>query len=108
MAVNPWQRVKIYERKNLEAHIKAGGSKEGGSSEPHIFATAAKAYRAMLSERQDQCVLISGESGAGKTESTKYVLQVLTAIGGSGGSEGVEEQVLQVPIPSLSFCILSG
>lgn len=47
---------------------------------PHIFAVAEEAYRAMLSTRSSQSILITGESGAGKTENTKRVIQYLTAI----------------------------
>ena len=44
---------------------------------PHVFAVAERVFRSMLSERQLQCCVISGESGAGKTESSKFLLQHL-------------------------------
>lgn len=46
-----------------------------GADQPHIFATARNAYRCMIEEDEDQSILISGESGAGKTETTKYAMQ---------------------------------
>eukprot|EP00291_Cryptomonas_curvata_P024746 CAMPEP_0172165042 /NCGR_PEP_ID=MMETSP1050-20130122/8193_1 /TAXON_ID=233186 /ORGANISM="Cryptomonas curvata, Strain CCAP979/52" /LENGTH=343 /DNA_ID=CAMNT_0012835471 /DNA_START=135 /DNA_END=1163 /DNA_ORIENTATION=- len=91
IAVNPWKSVDIYNAKNMELH-KAGGSKE-----PHIFAVACKALRELMSTRKNQCVLISGESGSGKTESTKYVLQILTTSGQSkpaAGTSSIEQQVM--------------
>lgn len=90
IAVNPWRSVDIYNINVLEAY------KAGRSSSPHIFGLATKAFRALMSTRNNQCVLISGESGAGKTESTKYVLQVLTAVGENrtGASASIEQQVM--------------
>ena len=68
-------QVEIYNINVMESF------KAGKSNAPHIFGVASKAYKALTGKRKNQCILISGESGAGKTESTKYVLQVLTAVG---------------------------
>jgi len=90
IAVNPWQRRDIYTPKIME------GFKSGAQTGPHIFDIASKAFRALHNDRKNQCVLISGESGSGKTESTKYVLQVLTAASDnrSGSSASIEQQVM--------------
>ena len=56
---------------------------------PHIFATAEEAYRTMIQEEDNQCVIISGESGAGKTEASKQIQNYIAAI--SGGGEGVDK-----------------
>jgi myosin heavy subunit len=91
IAVNPWKRVDIYNANFLEMH------KTGESKEPHIFAVASKALRLLTNSKKNQCILISGESGSGKTESTKFVLQILTS-SGSGehktGSMSIESQVM--------------
>lgn len=62
---------------------------------PHIFAIADAAYQAMLRKRYNQCIVISGESGSGKTESTNLLLHHLTALSqkGTQGS-GVEQIIL--------------
>lgn len=77
-----------------------GNSK--GELEPHVFAVADRSYRQMMAEgRKSQAILISGESGAGKTESTKIVMSYLTTLGGMGmeaekeGELSVMERVLQ-------------
>ena len=48
---------------------------------PHVFAIAAEAYRCLFENDKNQAILISGESGAGKTENAKYCMKLLTSIG---------------------------
>ncbi|XP_022892708.1 myosin-15 [Olea europaea var. sylvestris] len=68
-----------------------------GELSPHVFAVADASYRAMISEGCSQSILVSGESGAGKTETTKLIMQYLTYVGGRaiGGDRTVEQQVLE-------------
>ena len=100
IAVNPWKRIDIYNSKILEMH-KAGESKD-----PHIFAVASKALRELTNSKRNQCVLISGESGSGKTESTKFVLQILTSSGPGeqkSGTMSIENQVMMTNPGPISF-----
>ncbi|KAK6940586.1 Dilute domain [Dillenia turbinata] len=68
-----------------------------GELSPHPFAVADAAYRLMMNEGISQSILVSGESGAGKTESTKLLMRYLAYMGGRAVSEGrtVEQQVLE-------------
>jgi myosin-9 len=71
---------------------------------PHICAVADTAYHCMLKERQNQCIVISGESGSGKTDSINFLLHHLTALSQkeSQGS-GVEQTILSAgPVPEVS------
>lgn len=52
-----------------------------GLSKPHVYRLAGKAFEAIQAQNGKQAIVISGESGAGKTESTKYCVQLLTALG---------------------------
>lgn len=90
IAVNPWRAVDIYNINIMETF------KRGTNNSPHIFGVASKAFKDLMANRKNQCILISGESGAGKTESTKYVLQVLTVAGDvrTGASASIEQQVM--------------
>eukprot|EP00127_Corallochytrium_limacisporum_P001574 Clim_evm27s66 gene=Clim_evmTU27s66 len=64
-----------------------------GDKDPHVYAVANEAYTNLRQNRESQCILISGESGAGKTENSKHVLQYLNAMSGAGGD--IEEKILQ-------------
>lgn len=89
VAVNPYQILPIY----TAEQIKLYKDKKIGELPPHIFAIGDNSYNNMKRYQQDQCVIISGESGAGKTESTKLILQYLAAI--SGQHSWIEQQILE-------------
>ncbi|KHN84458.1 Myosin heavy chain, non-muscle [Toxocara canis] len=79
VVVNPYKKLPIYS----EALIEAFKGKKRHEMPPHIFAIADTAYRSMLQEREDQSILCTGESGAGKTENTKKVIQYLAYVAGA-------------------------
>ncbi|KZS08627.1 Myosin-VIIa [Daphnia magna] len=89
VAANPYQILPIY----TAEQIKLYRERKIGELPPHIFAIGDNCYTQMKRFRQDQCIVISGESGAGKTESTKLILQYLAAI--SGKHSWIEQQILE-------------
>lgn len=90
VAVNPFKNLDIY---GPDTVTKYQGARLGELA-PHIFAVAADAYSSLFRKNPpiNQCVVISGESGAGKTESTKLILSYLAHL--SGNHSQVEEQLL--------------
>ncbi|KAH9805032.1 Myosin-15 [Citrus sinensis] len=95
IAVNPFTKLPhLYNVHMMEQYKGA----PFGELSPHVFAVADASYRAMISEHQSQSILVSGESGAGKTETTKLIMQYLTFVGGraAGDDRNVEQQVLEV------------
>ncbi|KAK6018312.1 hypothetical protein OSTOST_16112, partial [Ostertagia ostertagi] len=94
VVVNPYKRLPIY-TDSIAEQYKGKKRKE---MPPHIFAVTDEAYRNMLQDREDQSILCTGESGAGKTENTKKVIQYLAHVAAprSSNSKGrLEEQLLQ-------------
>jgi len=88
IAINPYKTIHLYDDGKL-AQYKGSMSLE--SEPPHIFAVSATAHRAMISNGVNQALVISGESGAGKTESARFILQYLRYV--SNASHGLEEKV---------------
>ncbi|KAH9763212.1 Myosin-17 [Citrus sinensis] len=94
IAINPFQRLPhLYDTHMMEQYKGA----QFGELSPHVFAIADVAYRAMINEGKSNSILVSGESGAGKTETTKMLMRYLAYLGGRSGVEGrtVEQQVLE-------------
>ncbi|GLT32258.1 hypothetical protein SLA2020_069360, partial [Shorea laevis] len=94
IAVNPFQRLPhLYDSHMMEQYKGAAF----GELSPHVFAVADAAYRAMINEGKSNSILVSGESGAGKTETTKMIMRYLAFLGGRSRVEGrtVEQQVLE-------------
>ncbi|XP_078391711.1 myosin-IIIa [Cetorhinus maximus] len=91
IAVNPFQKLDIYSSEHSKQYIGAKRT----ANPPHIFAVADIAYQAMATYNSDQCIVISGESGAGKTESTHFLVEQLTVLGKTN-NRMLQEKILQV------------
>lgn len=76
IAVNPFQRVTLYGPEIIQAY----SGRKRGDLEPHLFAIAEDAYTAMAKEGMGQTIIVSGESGAGKTESAKFIMRYLASV----------------------------
>ncbi|XP_044032781.1 myosin-IIIa isoform X2 [Siniperca chuatsi] len=91
IAVNPFHKMEIYTPQYTKMYIGAKRT----ANPPHIFAVADVAYQSMVSYNADQCVVISGESGAGKTESAHLLVQQLTVLG-KANNRTLQEKILLV------------
>uniref|UniRef100_A0A8C1UN63 Myosin IXAa n=1 Tax=Cyprinus carpio TaxID=7962 RepID=A0A8C1UN63_CYPCA len=90
IVINPFKFLPIYNPK----YVKMYDNHQLGKLEPHIYAVADVAYHAMLQSKQNQCIVISGESGSGKTQSTNFLIHHLTALSQKGFASGVEQIIL--------------
>uniref|UniRef100_A0A2R9AVI4 Myosin IXB n=1 Tax=Pan paniscus TaxID=9597 RepID=A0A2R9AVI4_PANPA len=90
VAINPFKFLPIYNPK----YVKMYENQQLGKLEPHVFALADVAYYTMLRKRVNQCIVISGESGSGKTQSTNFLIHCLTALSQKGYASGVERTIL--------------
>ncbi|XP_069013900.1 unconventional myosin-IXb isoform X2 [Embiotoca jacksoni] len=91
IAINPNKFLPVYYNPK---YVKMYENQPLGKLSPHIFAIADVAYRAMLNRQANQCIVISGESGSGKTESSSYLIHCLTALSQKTYSGGLERTVL--------------
>ena len=77
IATNPFDRVdQLYSQEMIQAYA----GKRRGEMEPHLFAIAEEAYSLMKNDRQNQTIVVSGESGAGKTVSAKYIMRYFASV----------------------------
>merc|ERR1711962_1032062 len=95
IAVNPYKRFPIYTQRAMEIYI----GKRRNEVPPHIFAIAEGAFQGMMVGGKNQSILITGESGAGKTENTKKVISYFATICSSGkrkeGEASLEDKIVQ-------------
>nr|CAD7595942.1 unnamed protein product [Timema genevievae] len=118
VAINPYDELPIYGADTIWAYR----GQAMGDLEPHIFAVAEEAYTKLESkyvklecvycvtrEQQDQAIIVSGESGAGKTVSAKYAMRYFATVGGASTETQVEKKVLaSSPIMEVSTHSESG
>ncbi|XP_077319138.1 unconventional myosin-Vb isoform X1 [Lithobates pipiens] len=90
VAINPYEQLPIYG----EDVIYAYSGQNMGDMDPHIFAVAEEAYKQMARDEKNQSIIVSGESGAGKTVSAKYAMRYFATVGGSASETNVEDKVL--------------
>ncbi|XP_061782487.1 unconventional myosin-Ib isoform X3 [Nerophis lumbriciformis] len=92
ISMNPYKSMLIYSPEKVEEYR----NRNFYELSPHIYALADEAYRSLRDQDKDQCILITGESGAGKTEASKLVMSYVAAVCGKGQEVNkVKEQLLQ-------------
>uniref|UniRef100_A0A5F8GH12 Myosin IE n=1 Tax=Monodelphis domestica TaxID=13616 RepID=A0A5F8GH12_MONDO len=92
ISVNPFKQMPYFGEKEIEMYQGAAQYE----NPPHIYALADNMYRNMIIDRENQCVIISGESGAGKTVAAKYIMSYISRISGGGPKvQHVKDIILQ-------------
>ncbi|XP_041077283.1 myosin-10-like isoform X1 [Polyodon spathula] len=95
VVINPYKNLPIYSENIIEMYR----GKKRHEMPPHIYAISESAYRCMLQDREDQSILCTGESGAGKTENTKKVIQYLAHVASSHKGRKDHNIPLESPKP---------
>uniref|UniRef100_A0A8B9H6J1 Myosin VC n=1 Tax=Astyanax mexicanus TaxID=7994 RepID=A0A8B9H6J1_ASTMX len=90
VAVNPYKQLPIYG----DGVIHAYSGQNMGDLDPHIFAVAEEAYKQMARNNRNQSIIVSGESGAGKTVSARYAMRYFAMVSKSSSNKRVEDKVL--------------
>eukprot|EP01133_Synstelium_polycarpum_P013441 gene13441-15840_t len=103
IAINPYTSLPLYGREMISAYY----GKQLGALSPHVYAVAEDAFKDMRYDGASQSILVSGESGAGKTETTKFILQYFAAMGNlikssGSGQPGLSTSSSSIPASPLS------
>merc|ERR1712137_5345 len=85
VSLNPYKYLPITGPEHIAMYQNSAGQ---GQQQPHVYGLAERAYRRLVDDGDSQCVIISGESGAGKTVAAKLILNYITAVSPSGGGGG--------------------
>eukprot|EP00736_Rhodelphis_marinus_P011328 Rmarinus@m.2627 len=90
IALNPYKSLPIYDFRTMLSYR----GKLFGAMPPHVFAVADKAFRSLLAEKCSQSTLVSGESGAGKTETSKFIMRYILNVSGADAMGDLENKIL--------------
>ncbi|XJO77043.1 hypothetical protein BDV3_001684 [Batrachochytrium dendrobatidis] len=98
VAVNPFKKLPYFTDKEIETYHGSAAYEHP----PHIYALADKMFQNMIVDEENQCVIISGESGAGKTESAKLIMNYIAAVSsrGSGTTAGLVDEIKRIILGS--------
>ena len=92
LAMNPFEELPIYSEARMAQHR----DKSLGGAPPHVYGIAEAAFQRLIKTKCSQSIVVSGESGAGKTETNKHLMQYLAwRSRSSGGVEALAEAILQ-------------
>ncbi|CAH1188714.1 unnamed protein product [Phyllotreta striolata] len=92
ISVNPYKKFALYSADLVEAYVKRGPFQ----LPPHIYGIAGTAYRWLNDRNEDQCIIVTGESGSGKTEAARIVLQFLVLVSGDRNeSKIIKDRLVQ-------------
>ncbi|KAJ3167106.1 Myosin type-2 heavy chain 1 [Geranomyces variabilis] len=89
IAMNPFAKVPLYGPDIMREY----SGKRREELEPHLFAVAEEAYRSIIQDKKNQSIIVSGESGAGKTQSARYIMRYFATVESGGSSSGGDSEV---------------